>query len=929
MTRRALLAPEVVQSSAMDCGPASLGCLLAGFGMPVSYGRLREACQTDVDGTSIDTLEDVARALGLDAEQTVVPVDHVLRSEAALLPALAVVNQPNGLTHFVVVWRAQLGWVQLMDPACGRVWMRASKFLERLYLHGMPVPAADWREWAGSDDFLNVLRSRMRELGCDAAGCEALIQRALGDPARVATQSVAGGPGGPPECEAFLGGCSGSEPEPLNARSLATLDAAVRMTADLIASAAVERGDEAARTIAALTERALSEADPIAAKQWIPERYWSAGALPPSDDPEAEPMVQLHGAVLLCIRGQRQPEEDDPPLPPDLAHARSEAAPKPARELLSLLLRDGWASVAMACVAVIAAAIGVLLEAAILRGLVELGVELGLTRERIVAWAALVGFAMLLLLLEGTLADHVLGIGRRLELRLRVAFLSKVPRLGPRYFHSRLSSDMAERIHAMHRLRELPKLGAQLLLAVASLILTVAGIAWLDPGGAWFAGIGAVILLATSGLALPSLFERDLRFRTHGGALGRVVLDALLGLVPIRTHGAGRALRREHEQLLVEWMRAGADLLRTAVAVETLQTLVGFGVVVAIVARHSLAEGELGAMLLLIYWALRLPALGERIAQLIRQYPGHRSRALRLLEPLGAPDEERVAAGAEASEQPSTEPREAGVRIVMDQVSVRAAGHTLLDEVSLRIEPGEHVAIVGRSGAGKSSLVALLLGWHRAAAGEVTIDGQPLDGQRIAALRRQTAWIDPAIALWNEPLLDNLLYGSSSDSLDRVGVTLAHAELLDLVANLPAGLQTPLGEGGGLLSGGEGQRVRLARALLRADVRLVILDEPLRGLDRSRRAALLERVRELWPRATLLCVTHDIEETLDFPRVVVVDNGTIVQDGPPRTLAEDRDGRYAAMLAREREVHQQLWGRADWRRLQIRVGRVHEQEGPR
>ena len=880
----------------MDCGPASLGCLLAGFGMPVSYGRLREACQTDVDGTSIDTLEDVARALGLEAEQTVVPVDHVLRSEAGLLPALAVVNQPNGLTHFVVVWRAQLGWVQLMDPACGRVWMRASKFLEQLYLHGMPVPAADWREWAGSDDFLDVLRSRMRELGCDVARCRALIERALADP---------------------------------SPRSLATLDAAVRMTADLIASAAVVRGDEAARTIAALTERALSEADPLAAKQWIPERYWSAGALPPSDDPEAEPMVQLHGAVLLCIRGQRQPEEDDPPLPPDLAHARSEAAPKPARELLSLLLRDGWASVAMACMAVIAAAIGVLLEAAILRGLVELGVELGLTRERIVAWAALVGFAMLLLLLEGTLADHVLGIGRRLELRLRVAFLSKVPRLGPRYFHSRLSSDMAERIHAMHRLRELPKLGAQLLLAVASLILTVAGIAWLDPGGAWFAGIGAVILLATSGLALPSLFERDLRFRTHGGALGRVVLDALLGLVPIRTHGAGRALRREHEQLLVEWMRAGADLLRTAVAVETLQTLVGFGVVVAIVARHSLAEGELGAMLLLIYWALRLPALGERIAQLIRQYPGHRSRALRLLEPLGAPDEERVAAGAEASEQPSTEPREAGVRIVMDQVSVRAAGHTLLDEVSLRIEPGEHVAIVGRSGAGKSSLVALLLGWHRAAAGEVTIDGQPLDGQRIAALRRQTAWIDPAIALWNEPLLDNLLYGSSSEALDRVGVTLAHAELLDLVANLPAGLQTPLGEGGGLLSGGEGQRVRLARALLRADVRLVILDEPLRGLDRSRRAALLERTRELWPRATLLCVTHDIEETLDFPRVVVVDNGTIVQDGPPRTLAEDRDGRYAAMLAREREVHQQLWGRADWRRLQIRVGRVHEQEGPR
>jgi ATP-binding cassette subfamily B protein len=883
----------------MDCGPAALGCLLAGFGMPVNYGRLREACQTDVDGTSIDTLEDVARALGLDAEQVVVPIDHMLQPEAALLPALTVVRQPNGLTHFVVVWRAQLGWVQLMDPASGRVWMRASKLLERIYVHAMPVAAEDWREWAGSDDFLAVLRGRIGELGGNSSGCAALVSEALEDPSW---------------------------------RSLATLDAAVRMTADLLESGALAHGDEARRTIEALSKRALAEADPSAAAQWIPARYWSAGALPPSDDPEgeSEQQVLLRGAVLLCVRGQREPAEDDPPLPPDLAHARSEAQPRPARELLALLLRDGWGSVALACVAVLAAGIGVLLEAAILRGLVELGGELGLTRERIVAWAALVGFALLMLLLEGTLADHVLGIGRRLELRLRVAFLSKVPRLGPRYFHSRLSSDMAERIHAMHRLRELPKLGTDLLLAIASLILTVIGIAWLDPGGAWFAAIGAAILLATSALALPTLFERDLRFRTHSGALGRLVLDGLLGLVPIRTHGAGRSLRREHEQLLVEWMRAGADLLRTALTVETLQALVGFGVVVAIVARHSLAEGELGAMLLLIYWALRLPALGERIAQLVRQYPGHRSRALRLLEPLGAPDEERALTEVAPREHQAAQAPRAGVRIEIAQVSVRAAGHTLLDGIDLQIAAGEHLAIVGRSGAGKSSLVALLLGWHRAASGEVRIDGELLDGGRIAALRRQTAWVDPAVALWNEPLLDNLLYGSSNNSshgaLERVGVTLANAELLDLVANLPAGLQTELGEGGGLLSGGEGQRVRLARALLRADVRLVILDEPLRGLDRARRAALLERVRELWPHATLLCVTHDIEETLDFPRVVVIEDGTIVQDGPPRALAEDRAGRYAAMLEREREVQQQLWGRPSWRRLEIRVGRVHERE---
>src|SRR5689334_2372228 len=84
--------PEVVQTSAMDCGPASLKCLLEGFGVPLSYGRLREACQTDVDGTSIDTIEEIAIQLGLDAEQTMMPADHVLLPEAKALPAIIVIS---------------------------------------------------------------------------------------------------------------------------------------------------------------------------------------------------------------------------------------------------------------------------------------------------------------------------------------------------------------------------------------------------------------------------------------------------------------------------------------------------------------------------------------------------------------------------------------------------------------------------------------------------------------------------------------------------------------------------------------------------------------------------------------------------------------------------------------------------------------------
>src|SRR5262245_62864855 len=152
-----LFAAEVVQTSAMDCGPAALKCLLEGFGIAVSYGRLREACQTDVDGTSIDTLEEAAVQLGLEAEQVMVPVDHLLLPEAETLPALVVVRLANGLTHFVVAWRRHGPFVQIMDAATGRRWPACQRFLDELYVHTLSIPAASWRDWAGTPAFLAPL----------------------------------------------------------------------------------------------------------------------------------------------------------------------------------------------------------------------------------------------------------------------------------------------------------------------------------------------------------------------------------------------------------------------------------------------------------------------------------------------------------------------------------------------------------------------------------------------------------------------------------------------------------------------------------------------------------------------------------------------------------------------------------------------------
>ena len=320
-------------------------------------------------------------------------------------------------------------------------------------------------------------------------------------------------------------------------------------------------------------------------------------------------------------------------------------------------------------------------------------------------------------------------------------------------------------------------------------------------------------------------------------------------------------------------------------------------------------------MLLLLYWALALPLLGQELAALVRQYPAQRNVALRLLEPLQAPETTRVPTTSVVA------PGGAGLRF--EGVAVRAAGHTILEDIDLEIRPGEHVAVVGRSGAGKSTLVGLLLGWHRPSRGRLLVDGEALDPEGLERLRRGTAWIDPAVQLWNRSVLENLCYGATDSPVERTAPALDAAELRELLEKLPDGLQTRLGEGGGLVSGGEGQRVRFARALVRGAARLVVMDEPFRGLGRETRHRLLDVARRRWAGATLLCITHEISETAGFDRVVVVDQGRVVESGEPQELA-GRASRYRRLLEAEGRADEAVWRDPAWRRLRLEDGRLTE-----
>lgn len=888
---RRLFVPEVIQTSAMDCGPAALKSLLDGFGIAASYGRLREACQTNVDGTSIDTMEELAGQLGLDAEQVMLPVDHILCAEARALPAIIVVRLPNGFTHFVVLWRRHGRFVQVMDPATGRRWMPAERFLEDVYVHQIPVPAAAWREWASSDQALRVLRRQHANLGFGKGG-DAMVETAIADPTW---------------------------------RSLGALDASSRMVAAIVRSRGLRPGREAGKLLVSLFERSRAEAQTDGAT--VPAAYWSVRPTRPG--PEGDEQLLLRGAVLVRVGGPRSADAATPALRPELAAALNEPRRGTLRDLLGFLRNDGLLGPNVLAAALAMATAGTMVEALLFRGLFALGAELALVPQRMAAVGLLLLLAGGLLLVELPIFAQLFRLGRRLETRLRVAFLEKIPRLGDRYFHSRPISDMAERSHGAHQVRLLPELGGQLLRLSMELVVTTAGIVWLDPPSAPVAITLSLLVFALPLAWLTPLGERDLRVRSHVGSLGRFYLDALLGLVPIRAHAAERAIRREHEGLLGDWARARRAVQRAVVTLEGAQALVGFGLAAWLVFDHLSRTGQASGSLLLLYWALNLPVLGHEIALLLRQYPTYRNVAVRLLEPLGALEEEQSLASRVGASVPTPAEIPKGPAIVMEQLSVVATGHTILAGIDLSIAAGEHVAVVGPSGAGKSTLVGLLLGWHRPASGRFLVDGVAPDATAIDALRRQTTWVDPAVQLWNRTLLENLRYGSVGDSPVSIGRVIEEAELRGLLESLPDGLQTRLGEGGGLVSGGEGQRVRLGRALGGPRAGLAILDEPFRGLDRTLRSTLLGRTRQFWANATLLCITHDVAETLSFERVLVIEGGRLVEDDAPARLAATPNSRYRAMLDAEEELRKTLWSSDAWRRLRLADGRVVErQTGP-
>jgi ATP-binding cassette subfamily B protein len=214
----------------------------------------------------------------------------------------------------------------------------------------------------------------------------------------------------------------------------------------------------------------------------------------------------------------------------------------------------------------------------------------------------------------------------------------------------------------------------------------------------------------------------------------------------------------------------------------------------------------------------------------------------------------------------------------------------IVENLSFTIQAGEKVAIVGASGAGKSTLVKLLFRFYDPNAGSIFIDGQDVSQVSQLSLRNAIGIVPQDTVLFNQSIFENIRYGNPQASDEEVVKAISLAHLEDFIAQLPKGSATVVGERGLKLSGGEKQRVAIARTILKRPP-ILVFDEATSSLDSKSERSILSALQEISQGHTSMVIAHRLSTIVDADRIVVLDQGSLVEQGSHAELLAFK-GRY-------------------------------------